>query len=77
VVIPLAFALVSIWGLRLGLYQVDVAVALYVIGLLTVSLAIAFLAAAILRRAEREVRSAEQAGRTCRCATGCCRASGR
>ena len=61
VVVPLAFALASIWGLRLGLYQVDVAVALYVIALLGVCLAIAFWAAAILRRAEYDIRSAEQA----------------
>jgi PAS domain S-box-containing protein len=61
VVVPLVFALVSIWGVRLGLYQVDVGIALYVIALLSVCLAIAFWAASILRRAEREVRSSEQA----------------
>jgi PAS domain S-box-containing protein len=61
VVVPLVFALVSIWGVRLGLYQVDVGIALYVIALLSVCLAIAFWAASILRRAEYDVRSTEQA----------------
>jgi PAS domain S-box-containing protein len=61
VAVPLVFALVSIWGVRLGLYQVDVGIAIYVIALLSVCLAIAFWAASILRRAEHAVRSTEQA----------------
>ena len=61
VMVPLIFALASIWGVRIGAYQVDVGVALYVIALLSVCLAIAFWAASILRRAEHEVRSTEQA----------------